>query len=350
MSSSVSKILGNNRLAASAPCRVDSGGTWDIKTMALPMEAIAPVTLNIAVSLRTRVILSPYEEGRVKISSQGFSRTEEAPFEKLPFASPFGLFFAAISYFGFHGLEAHIHSDSPVRSALGGSSTALVALIKGLSKLAVRLGRRPLSSKEILHLGFHVEDAVSSGKCGIQDQAAAVYGGVNLWAWHYAHPLSPFQREPLLDRHGQKELSKHLLLAYSGQSHVSARINRAWIDDFLSGKTRSGWIEANDIVKKLGKAVQTMRWNRAAELLRQEMAIRRNITPDALATVTEALIHQAEGAGCGARFTGAGGGGCVWALGESGRIRGLRELWERSLASTKGGRILNCVVEPRGVI
>jgi D-glycero-alpha-D-manno-heptose-7-phosphate kinase len=337
-------------LGASAPCRIDSGGTWDIKAMALPLERIDPVTLNIAVNLRTRVILSPFKDGKVKISSQGFADAEEAPFEELPFGSPFGLFFAAISYFGYHGLQAEIYSDSPVRSALGGSSTALVALIKALVKLGVILGQKPLSSKEILHLGYHLEDAVSPGKCGIQDQAAAVYGGVNLWTWHYADRSSPFVRQRLLDGHGQKEMSKHLLLAYSGQSHVSARINRGWIDGFLSGKTRTGWIEANDIVRRLAKAIQSMKWSHAADLLRQEMAIRREITPDALTHLTETLIHQAEEAGCGARFTGAGGGGCVWATGESRRLKELKEAWATTLVSTKGGRMLDCAVEPKGAI
>jgi D-glycero-alpha-D-manno-heptose-7-phosphate kinase len=350
MISSVSKILSKHHLAASAPCRLDSGGTWDIKAMALPLEGVGPVTVNIAVNLRTRVILSPFEDGRVRISSQGFAHAEEAPFEDLPFESPFGLFFAAISYFGCHGLQAEIYSDSPVRSALGGSSTALVALIKALSKLGVVLGKRPLSSKEILHLGYHLEDAVSLGKCGIQDQAAAVYGGVNLWAWHYADRSSPFVRRRLLDGPGQKEMSKHLLLAYSGQSHVSARINRRWIDEFLSGKTRAGWIEANGIVKRLATAVHAMEWGRAAHLLRQEMAIRKEITPDALTQLTETLIHQAEDAGCGARFTGAGGGGCVWATGESRKLKKLKEVWAATLGATKGGRILDCAVEPKGAI
>jgi D-glycero-alpha-D-manno-heptose-7-phosphate kinase len=350
MTSPVSKILGNYHLDASAPCRMDSGGTWDIKAMALPLERIGPVTINIAVSLRTRVVLSSFKEGRVKISSQGFAHVEEGPFEGLPFESPYGLFFAAISYFGYHGLQAEIYSDSPVKSALGGSSTALVALIKALSKLGVILGHRPLSSKEILRLSYHLEDAVSPGKCGIQDQAAAVYGGVNLWTWHYADRSSPFFRERLLDSRGQKEMSKCFLLAYSGQSHVSTRINRAWIHEFLSGKTRAGWIEANHIVKRLAKEIQAMRWNHAAQLLRQEMAIRRDITPDALTHLTESLIGQAEEVGCGARFTGAGGGGCVWAIGQSGRIEMLKEVWARTLASTKGGRILECVVEPKGAI
>jgi D-glycero-alpha-D-manno-heptose-7-phosphate kinase len=347
--SSARRILKNHRAEASAPCRVDSGGTWDIRAMALPMEAIEPVTLNIALSLRTRVVLLPFEDGRVKVSSEGFPATGAHDFKTLPLDSSFGLFYAAICYFGFHGLEVRIASDSPAKAALGGSSTALVALIKALSKLAVLTGKAPLPQKEILHLAYQLEDAVSSGKCGIQDQAAAVFGGVHLWLWRFGHGPSPYERQALLDRRGQTELSEHLVVAFSGKSHVSAQINRQWIEEFLSGQTRTGWIEANRIVRRLAQAVAGRKWDRAAGLLREEMAVRRAITPDALIPVTQQLIQQAEEEGCGARFAGAGAGGSVWALGEKKRIQELKNIWRSTLAPIRGAGILDCWVDAKGV-
>jgi D-glycero-alpha-D-manno-heptose-7-phosphate kinase len=173
MPSSVRHMLQRKPIEASAPCRLDAGGTWDIKALALPLEGIEPVTINIALSLRTRVILSAYKEGWVRISSDGFSRDESHPLASAPFNSTFGLFFAAISHFGLHGMDLRIKSDSPAKAALGGSSTALIALIKALSKLAGLLGKKTLSLREILHVGYHLEDGVSLGGCGIQDQAAA---------------------------------------------------------------------------------------------------------------------------------------------------------------------------------
>jgi D-glycero-alpha-D-manno-heptose-7-phosphate kinase len=349
MFSSAGKILKNRRVKASAPCRVDSGGTWDIRSMALPMQAIEPVTLNIALSLRTRVDLLPYEDRMVKVSSEGFPDTGPHDFNTLPFDSSFGLFYAAISYFGFHGLEVRITSDSPSKAALGGSSTALVALVKALSKLAVLAGKPSLQQKDILHLAYHLEDSTSSGKCGIQDQAAAVVGGVNLWRWQFGDRRMPYERRALLDRKGQEELSDRLLVAFSGKSHVSTRINQGWLDGFLSGKTRAGWIEANGIVRRLAQALADRKWDQAASLLREEMAVRRDITPDALIPVTTKLIQQAEQAGCGARFTGAGAGGSVWALGEKIRIQDLKSIWKLRLAPIRGAGILDCTVDPRGV-
>jgi len=349
MVSSIAKILEHHPVEASAPCRIDSGGTWDIKAMALPLEKIGPVTINMALTLRTWVVLSPFEDGQVRVSSEGFSQGEQYPYKELPFDSSFGLFFAAISHFGFHGLKVRIRSDSPVKSALGGSSTALIALIKALSRLSAMLGHKPLSGKEILHLGYHLEDGVSTGKCGIQDQAAAVYGGVNRWIWRYGNRVAPFQRETLLGPQGRRELSKRILVAYSGKSHVSMGINRSWINDFLTGRTRAGWIKVNEIVKGLAAAIKEEDWKRAALLLRNEMAVRKEITPDALIPITEELVGQAESTGCGARFAGAGAGGSVWALGKIDRIGQLRKIWGNTLAPIRGAGILDCAVDPTGV-
>jgi D-glycero-alpha-D-manno-heptose-7-phosphate kinase len=347
--SSLKKILERFPVEASAPCRIDSGGTWDIKALALPMAPVLPVTVNIALTLRTKVTLAPFAEGRVRISSQGFSHQEEYAADAPRFDTPFGLFFAALAHFKGHGVEVHIKTASPVKAALGGSSTALIALIKALSKAAAHLGAPMLTRRQILHLGYHLEDAVSAGKCGIQDQAAAVYGGVNQWSWQYESTRRLFDRRPLLNRAGQRELSEHLLLAYSGTSHVSSRVNQAWIKAFLSGKTRSGWIKANDVVNKLARRIEEKAWEEAVHLLREEMAVRRQITPDALIPITERLIRQAEDAGCGARFTGAGAGGSVWALGEKEKIDDLRTLWGNTFASVKGGGLLHCEVDPVGV-
>jgi D-glycero-alpha-D-manno-heptose-7-phosphate kinase len=346
---SVKKYLERHRIQASAPCRIDSGGTWDIKSLALPLEKIDPVTINIALNLRTWVTLSPFDDGKVNISSEGFAQGAQCPYEKLPFNTRFGLFFAALSYFGYHGLHVHVRSDSPVKSALGGSSTALVSLIKALSKLAEMVGGKRLSGKEILHLGYQIEDGVSRGNCGMQDQAAAVYGGVNRWQWRYGERVSTYKRESLLDARGRKELSKRILVAYSGKSHASLGINRAWVVDYLAGKTRSGWVKVNEIVHSLATAIKEEQWEKSASLLRAEMAIRREITPDALIPFTAKLIDQAEMTGCGARFTGAGGGGSVWALGDVENIGALKKKWEALFVSVTGAKILDCAVDPIGV-
>ena len=346
---SVRELLTRSPVTVSAPCRVDAGGTWDIKALALPLERKVPATVNMALTLRTSVTLSPHDRGQVKISSRGFSHTEKASADRLPFDSPFGLFFAAVSYFGFHGLEIEIDSQSPVKSALGGSSTALVALLGALQEVGTLRDNRVRSRKEILHLAYHLEDGISGGNCGIQDQAAAVYGGVHLWKWHFGRPADPLTRISLLDKEGQKALSDHILVAYSGKSHVAAHTNRKWVDDFLSGKTRSGWIKANGAVHSFAQAIQAGDWDRAAFFLREEMALRKEITSEALDHVTENMVTAAESAGCGGRFAGAGAGGSVWALGKRANMDELRQKWQELLAPIKDAQILHAGIDSEGI-
>ncbi len=346
---SVREVLEKSPIKSSAPCRIDSGGTWDIKALALPLEGVSPVTVNLAIDLRTYVTLLPYKSGWVKVSSDNFDYQEAYPFAGAPFGSQFGLFFAIATFFGFHGLEIAIRSTSPVRAGLGGSSAAAVATIMALSLVKGLLHQDGLGKGDILYLAYHLEDAVNLGGCGLQDQGAAVYGGVNEWAWKYSREGRPFKRSSILDRIGQREISKRVLVAYSGRRHLSARINRLWIEQFLRGSTRTQWIELNRIVSRFALHIGEGRWTEAAGELRKEVALRREITPQAFTPVITRLILEAERAGCGARFAGAGGGGSVWALGQVDDIRELREVWAHILKRTKKGAILDCAVDPVGV-
>ena len=347
----VKKILENNKITASAPCRIDAGGTWDIKAMALPFERYLPSTFNIALSLRTTVSLLPFRDGMVRISSEGFPDGVNCNSRHINLSGPFSIFFAAVNYFGFTGLEIKINSESPVRSALGGSSTALVALIKAFVKLGKITGtNNRLSKKDILNLGYHLEDGISGGNCGMQDQAAAVYGGVNGWLWNYSNRKTPVIREKLLDSNGIKQLSRRILVAYSGKWHVSASTNRVWLKNFLEGKTRRGWLDANAVVRELISSVKDREWQDTVRFIREEMKLRRKITPDALIPETSGLIKMAEKSGCGARFTGAGAGGSVWALGAPDDIIRLKNKWAQTLSHINGAYILKCAVDSKGVI
>jgi D-glycero-alpha-D-manno-heptose-7-phosphate kinase len=121
------------------------------------------------------------------------------------------------------------------------------------------------------------------------------------------------------------------------------------VEDFLGGRTRSGWIEANRAAHRLASHIREGRWEKAASSLRDEVAIRRDITPEAFTSIISRLIKESEALGCGARFAGAGGGGSVWALGETNEIEKLRGIWEGILRSTRHGRVLECAIDPDGV-
>jgi D-glycero-alpha-D-manno-heptose-7-phosphate kinase len=350
MAKSLKKILLDHPVEASAPCRIDAGGTWDIRALALPFAEEIPTTVNAAISLRTSVRLAPFEDGQVRISSRGFGRAAVFRVSAPSFRPPFGAYFAAISHFGLHGIDVWISSEAPVRSSLGGSSAALIALIEALRTASrFECGDKPHSREDTLHLGYAIEDAMSGGGCGVQDQAAAVFGGVHQWTWRFGNGHQPFERHRLLDAKGEQAFSRRMIVAFSGAGHASSQVNRKWVRGFLNGRTIKGWIEANRIIRDLGQAIGAQEWREAAGLLRREMQVRRELTPEALIPITTTLIKEAEALGCGARFAGAGAGGCVWAIGPRENIEDLKAKWSSLVASVQGGSVLNCQVDPAGV-
>ena len=70
------KGLESGSIEASAPCRVDFGGTLDLPAMHYPMRHISPCTFNMALDMRTRVRISSWSKGWVKVSSTGFADAE----------------------------------------------------------------------------------------------------------------------------------------------------------------------------------------------------------------------------------------------------------------------------------
>ena len=130
---SIRSILELEPLEASAPCRVDMGGTLDLSTFYLPLHHLGPCTFNVALDLRTRVTLRPFDKGRIRISSLGFEDLV-VDSRQAPFHHSLGLMSAVAAYFQADGVHIDIRSESPPRSALGGSSVAAVALIWAFAK------------------------------------------------------------------------------------------------------------------------------------------------------------------------------------------------------------------------
>ncbi len=350
MDKELKKILESAPIEASAPCRIDMGGTLDISTFSYPLRYLAPCTINIALGLRTRVRLKPYSRGRIKISSQGF---KDAQFQAdaAPFDHPLGLMFATAAYFNARGIQIEIDSQSPPRSALGGSSVAAVALVAAFSKLvAHEKSAVPLDRRSIALTAHQIEQSVAGVPCGIQDQLAAAYGGVNIWHWRADSKQSVFKRQCAVRKASHKALERHLLIAYCGKPHVSKDINGLWVRQFLSGRYRDLWAEIVLCTQKFAGALVEGNYQQAAIQMNRETAIRRTLTPDVIDSVGEKLVDHARQNHCGARFTGAGGGGCLWAVGEIEHIDRLRPIWEKTLSAREAAGLLDVKIDSRGLV
>ncbi|MFA5906949.1 MAG: galactokinase [Desulfobacula sp.] len=340
------KKLEENPVEVSVPCRVDLGGTLDISSFYLPMKVLSPGTFNIALDLRTRVTLFPWRKGFVKVSSKGF---EDAVFKKheAPFHHPMGLMFAIAEYFDADGVHIYIESSSPPRSALGGSSAAAVAIVSAFNHLMDKKN----DSSHTAWLAHYIEACVAGVPCGMQDQLAAAFGGVNQWIWKMGKTGPLFRREKIYNRDADIEiLNSHILVAYCGIPHVSRDINKQWVDSFLRGETRKIFEQIVHLTKEFSLAVKKKKYGQAADFMNRETRLRLDMTPDVLDNTGKILFESAIGCNCGARFTGAGGGGCLWAIGEKEAIDLLKQRWQDILSVVEGAKILDTKIDNKGII
>lgn len=345
----IHSILTSEPIEASAPCRIDMGGTLDLSTFFLPLNSLKPCTFNAALDLRTKVRISPFDPGRTKISSRGFESLV-VDSDKAPFNPPLGLILAVAAYFQAEGVHIEIESASPPRSALGGSSVAAVALIWAFYKALAKTGVELPSFEQVAVLAHAIEQSVAGVPCGMQDQLAAVFGGVNAWHWNADSAGPMFKRETLIPVDRCPSFDRRLIVAYCGIPHVSKDINGTWVRQFISGETRSVWLRILECSQKFIACVAAGDYSQAQHMMNVETDLRCQLTPEVLDDLGMALVMAAREHTCAARFTGAGGGGCLWALGEPEQIIHLKKVWGRILAGRESAEILDTHVDPQGLI
>ena len=348
MSKALRDILEQAPVIVSAPCRVDMGGTLDIDTFRFPLRHFSPCTFNIALNLRTRVCLLPYQAGRVKVSSKGF-KPAAYPFDQAPFDHPLGLMFAIAAYFRAEGVHIVIESSSPPRSALGGSSAAAVSLVAAFLTVTEKKPITHSYRHRIALLAHTLEEIAAGVPCGRQDQLAAVYGGVNAWHWQSNIGGPIYRKKIVIQRQFHNSLAQHMLLAYCGIPHQSKDINSLWVKQFLSAQHRQQWIEVVLTTQKFVDAMGRKNYKEAAAAMNKEVSIRCQMTPGVLDKMGQDLVASAVQNNCGARFTGAGGGGCIWALGEMDDIYRLKPVWQELLAGKKGAGLLDVSIDSEGL-
>ncbi len=185
----------------------------------------------------------------------------------------------------------------------------------------------------------------------MQDQLAAAFGGVNQWFWKMGDRYPEFERAPVFENEaGIKAFNANILIAYCGIPHVSKDINRQWLESFVRGETRSVFKKIADLTKEFSKAVKAGNFRQAAKLMNQETNLRQQMTPDVLDNAGKKMFEKAINCNCGARFTGAGGGGCLWAIGEAMDIDKLKLLWQKILAPIETAKILDTKIENKGIL
>lgn len=149
------------------------------------------------------------------------------------------------------------------------------------------------------------ENAIVGQRAGYQDQAAAVFGGVNYWEFTKDGGI----RRVALSKEETKHLEKRLVLVFTGEGHLSSRVH----EKVFSGRNFIKYIPQIDRMRVVAKEMKNnlMNEKKMAALIREtwelQKALHKNMETDAMRLIEEACAEYY----LAARATGAGGGGCM---------------------------------------
>ena len=276
----IKSLLQQAPITASAPCRLDMGGTLDLSTFYLPLGYLKPCTFNAALDMRTHISLKPHANDNLLITSRGLGSLE-VDLDQAPLSHPLGLMVAVASCFRARGVHIHIDSTSPPRSALGGSSVAAVALIWAFVKALARAGQSMPDPESVADLAHRFEQSVAGVVCGIQDQLAAACGGMNVWHWR-ASPTGPAYERQVFSANQTSSFSEHILVAYCGAPHVSKDVNATWVKGFLKGANRGVWRRIVGLSRAFVRALAKEDYGRCGQIMNRETDLRVALTPGVL--------------------------------------------------------------------
>jgi len=339
----LSEFLTKSHISGSTPTRLDCGGSTDHRLTGLLCKSWHPATANIAIDLRVQVSLRPYKTGRIFVALNDLGQQEfTAP--DLPLKGPFALVSAIICYFGVHGFYLDIRTEFPFQSGLGGSGAVAVALIGVISTALRQEVPRPRHFPGIVRIAHHLEDSLF-GNTGMQDQAAALYGGANLWEWQYSGHLN-FKRRQLVS--DLSSLNEHILLAYTGRPHLQSQNGSQMLNKFKETAALSLFFSISEQARRFAESIKCKNYRLAGESLTAEYHLRSTLLPVLLEDDLE-LIEMAANAQCGVSVTGRGGGGCIWAIGEKQDIANLKKLWNSAFERRNKGFLLPFSVTANGL-
>lgn len=207
-----------------APIRICDNGCWTDTWFAGHGQVF-----NVAVSPLAEVQIAVHSARealpRVVIHAEDFGERYAMPHEAAPWG-PHPLIEAAIASMTVPRdlrLEVTIHSEAPAGAGAGTSAAVTVALLGALDALTA--GR--LTPHEVAEAAQRVETEMLGRQCGVQDQLASAYGGINFIEMS-AYPLATVTPVRAPDPIAW-EFERRLVLIYLGRSHDSSAIHEAVI-------------------------------------------------------------------------------------------------------------------------
>lgn len=329
---------------AVAPTRICDVGGWTDTHFAR-----SGAVLNIAIYPYAEVqisVLDPAEsEERVVISAENFSESysldpDHIVYDRHPLLEAA---FKTMEIPKDVVLRVNIFSASPPGASMGTSAAVSVALIGALSAL---VGRH-LTPHETAAMAHALETEELGLECGIQDQLASAYGGINFIEMHrYPHAsISGMQ----IGDDVWWELEQRLTVTYIGKPHDSSETHKVVIAGMGDAPHDDERLQRLRELAHLAKdALYAGDLSALGRIFNENTGVQRQLHKDLVCEKFEEIISIAEDfhvLGC--KVNGAGGDGGSIAIMTDGDMSKKREL--QKVLADKGYRSLPTYLSRRGL-
>lgn len=297
-------------ITATAPTRVDlAGGTLDLHPLYLFFAD--PLTVNAAINLRSRAVVSPLPGSQVRLISEDLQETvTAASVEELP-AGELDLLARAVRFYAPQGgLALRTCNTVPKGSGLGASSSLLMAMSAALSEFS---GERA-DIEEIIHWGGGIEAQNLRIPTGLQDYYAACLGGINGLRFGVRgtqistlHPSQEFY----------ESLQASVVVSFTGVSHFSGTNNWNMLKRCVDreGDTVERLQAIEGIAHEMWEALVAEDLSAVAVALQREWEQRCGLAEGVTTAAIDKIMEAVHSAGAWAsKLCGAGGGGCMLTL------------------------------------
>ena len=212
---------------------------------------------------------------------------------------------AALQHVGItRGVEIHHTGDMPARAGLGSSSSFAAGILSAL----YTLDNKMVSKQKLAEEAIYLEQDLLKENVGIQDQIAAVYGGLNLVE---IEKTGEFCVRPVPLINERRDLFyDHLVLMYTGVSRFASE---------SAVHTISSIPEKTQVLHKMRELVNQaveilldpdVPITSFGELLNEGWSLKKSISEKITNVEIDGLYERARSAGAiGGKLLGAGGGG-----------------------------------------
>jgi len=158
---------------------------------------------------------------------------------------------------------------------------------------------------ELIKRVHSFENAIVGQRAGYQDQAAAVFGGVNYWEFRKNGSI---HREPLT-KNQVKHLHERLVLVFTGEGHISASVH----EKVFEGRRFIKFIPEIDRMRSIALLMKKNIDNekKMAVLINETWSLQKKLHEQMETPAMKKILDYCKRNYLAARATGAGGGGCL---------------------------------------